>query len=152
MLVYCFRICILYDLHDTKYEEGTNVCLMSFCQELSLPFFAILTHQKLLCVFMVLPLNVSMMSKAMETEMVVMKAGRDISGLWIESGRYHSLKSTDEMETKAYISNHITIEKNIINKLVNVKNIFKQQYTNSQEHSNVVFQNALVVSNKSIYK
>jgi hypothetical protein len=31
-------------------------------------------------------------------------------------------------------------------KKVNVKYIFKQ-HTNSQEHSNVVFQNALVVSN-----
>ena len=38
---------------------------MSFCQELSLPFIAILTHQKLLRVFMALQLSVSMMSKAM---------------------------------------------------------------------------------------
>lgn len=37
--------------------------------------------------------------------------------------------------------------KSIEKKLVNVKNIFKQQHANSQEHSNVVFQNALVVSN-----
>ena len=47
----------------------------------------------------------------------------------------------------AYIQPYHNRTKNIINKLVNVKNIFKQQHANSQEHSNVVFQNALVVSN-----
>lgn len=45
--------------------------------------------------------------------MVVMKAERDISSLWIEPERYQSLKSTDEMETKAYISNPIITEKKI---------------------------------------
>lgn len=62
---------------------------------------------------MALPLRVSMTSKVMETEMVVMKAERDISSLWIEPERYQSLKSTDEMETKAYISNPIITEKKI---------------------------------------
>ena len=39
--------------------------LNAFCQEQSLPFIAIPIHLKLLCVFMALPLSVSMMSKAM---------------------------------------------------------------------------------------
>lgn len=41
-----------------------------------------------------------------ETEIVVMKAGSETPGVWIEQGRYHSLEATDEMgvifETKAH--------------------------------------------------
>ena len=49
-----------------------------------LPFIAILTLQKLLCVFMALPLCVSMYfydEQGNETEMVVMKTGSDTSGI-----------------------------------------------------------------------
>lgn len=37
----------------------------TFCQELSQPFLSMQTHIKLLCVFMVLPLSVSIMNNAM---------------------------------------------------------------------------------------
>lgn len=41
-----------------------------------------------------------------ETEMVVMKAGSDTPGVWIEQGRYHSLEATNEkgviFEAKAH--------------------------------------------------
>lgn len=41
-----------------------------------------------------------------ETEMVVMKAGSETPGVWIEQGRYHSLEATGEMgvvfEAKAH--------------------------------------------------
>ena len=39
--------------------------LNTFCQELSQPFIAILTHPKSLSTFMALPLVLSMTSKAM---------------------------------------------------------------------------------------
>ena len=77
MLAYCSRICILYDLYETKYEEGTNVCLMSFCQELSLPFIAIQTHLKLLCVFMAPTLCVSMTNKEMGRKWFSFKSKRE---------------------------------------------------------------------------
>ena len=32
-----------------------------------------------------------------ETEMVIMRAGSDSSGVWIEQGHYHSLEATNEM-------------------------------------------------------
>lgn len=85
---------------------------MSFCQGLSLPFIAIQTHIKLLCVFMALPLRVSMMSKSMRR-----KWGNDIPEVWIEQGRYHSLEAADEMEvifeTKAHRYEQGKTEKNI---------------------------------------
>ena len=49
----------------TPSVKKINVYLMSFCQKLTLPFLTILLLQKLLCVFMALPLSVSMMSKVM---------------------------------------------------------------------------------------
>ena len=52
-----------------------------------------------------------------ETEMVVMKAGSDTPGVWIEQGRYHSLEATDEMgvifEAKAHKYNPNTTEEKI---------------------------------------
>ena len=49
-----------------------------------------------------------------ETEMVVMKAGSDTPGVWIEQGRYHSLEAMDEMgvifEAKAHKYNPDTTE------------------------------------------
>ena len=67
---------ILKTLNDNPYVCTTtyvtprtrtdNACLMSCCQGLSLPFIAIPTLPKLLCVFMVLPLSVSMMNKVMK--------------------------------------------------------------------------------------
>lgn len=41
-------------------------------------FITILTHPNLLCVFMLLTLSVSIMSKTIKTEMVVMKVGSSI--------------------------------------------------------------------------
>lgn len=52
---------------DTQNMKN-SVCLMSYCQKLSLSFLAILTHQFFLCVFMALQLIISMMSKAMRLE------------------------------------------------------------------------------------
>ena len=52
-----------------------------------------------------------------ETEMVVMKAGSETPGVWIEQGRYHSLEATDEMgvifEAKAHKYNPDTTEQKI---------------------------------------
>ena len=49
-----------------------------------------------------------------ETEMVVMKAGSETPGVWIEQGLYHSLEATDEMgvifEAKAHKYNPETTE------------------------------------------
>ena len=46
--------------------------------------------------------------------MVVMKAGSETPGVWIEQGRYHSLEAMDEMgvvfETKAHRYNPNTTE------------------------------------------
>lgn len=49
-VAYCSRVSILYDLHNTKHEEGTY--LMSFSQELSQPFLAILTTSEVVvCIY-----------------------------------------------------------------------------------------------------
>ena len=49
-----------------------------------------------------------------KTEMVVMKAGSETPGVWIEQGLYHSLEATDEMgvifEAKAHKYNPETTE------------------------------------------
>lgn len=47
--------------------------------------------------FMAPPLSVFYDEQGNETEMVLMKAGSETSGVWIEQGRYHSLEATDEM-------------------------------------------------------
>ena len=46
---------------------------------------------------MVQPLSVFYDEQGNETEMVVMKVGSEIPGVWIEQGRYYSLEATDEM-------------------------------------------------------
>lgn len=52
-----------------------------------------------------------------ETEVVVMKAGSDTPGVWIEQGCYHSLEATDEMgvifEAKAHRYNPNTAEQKL---------------------------------------
>lgn len=88
---------------------------MFCCQEPSQPFIAIPTHQKLLYVFIYgSAIERFYDEQGNETEMVLMKAGSETSGVWIEQGRYHSLEATDEMgvvlETKAHRYNPNTTE------------------------------------------
>ena len=63
---------------------------------------------------MVQPLSVFYDEQGNETEMVVMKAGSETPGVWIEQGWYHSLEATDEMgvifEAKAHEYNPETTE------------------------------------------
>lgn len=67
-----------------------------------------------------------------ETEMVVMKAGSEIPGVWIEQGQYHSLEATDEMGgvylRRMPIGTNLEKLRNIYDKLLLLMFLFEMSY------------------------
>lgn len=110
------RLRMHYDLRDSVNEDGQrmlNVLLPGTRSAIHRHFD---TSEVVVCIYGS-AIERFYDEEGNETEMVVMKAGSDTPGVWIEQGRYHSLEATDEMgvifETKAHKYNPDTTEQKI---------------------------------------
>ena len=107
------RLRMHYDLRDSVNEDGQrmlNVLLPGTRSAIHRHFD---TSEVVVCIYGS-AIELFYDEEGNETEMVVMKAGSDTPGVWIEQGRYHSLEAMDEMgvifEAKAHKYNPDTTE------------------------------------------
>ena len=99
------RLRIHYDLRDSEDEDGQRMLNVLLPGTKSAIHHHTDTSEVVVCIYGS-AIERFYDEQGNETEIVVMKAGSETPGVWIEQGRYHSLEATDEMgvifEAKAH--------------------------------------------------
>lgn len=99
------RLRMHYDLRDSENEDGQRMLNVLLQGTKSAIHRHTDTSEVVVCIYGS-AIERFYDEQGNETEMVVMKAGSETPGVWIEQGRYHSLEATDEMgvifEAKAH--------------------------------------------------
>ncbi len=99
------RLRMHYDLRDSEDEDGQRMLNVLLSGTKSAIHRHTDTSEVVVCIYGS-AIERFYDEQGNETEMVVMKAGSETPGVWIEQGRYHSLEATDEMgvifEAKAH--------------------------------------------------
>ncbi|WP_303014650.1 WbuC family cupin fold metalloprotein [uncultured Bacteroides sp.] len=110
------RLRMHYDLRDSETENGQRMLNVLLPGTKSAIHRHVDTSEVVVCIFGS-AIERFYDNEGKEVEMVVMKAGSDIPGVWIEQGRYHSLEATDEMgvifEAKAHKYNPLATEQKL---------------------------------------
>lgn len=101
----CPRLRMHYDLRDSEKENGQRMLNVLLPGTKSAIHRHTETSEVVVCIYGS-AIERFYDVQGNETEMVVMKAGSETPGVWIEQGRYHSLEATGEMgvvfEAKAH--------------------------------------------------
>lgn len=99
------RLRIHYDLRDSEDEDGQRMLNVLLPGTKSAIHHHTDTSEVVVCIYGS-AVERFYDEQGNETEIVVMKAGSETPGVWIEQGRYHSLEATGEMgvvfEAKAH--------------------------------------------------
>ena len=99
------RLRIHYDLRDSEDEDGQRMLNVLLPGTKSAIHHHTDTSEVVVCIYGS-AVERFYDEHGNETEIVVMKAGSETPGVWIEQGRYHSLEATGEMgvvfEAKAH--------------------------------------------------
>lgn len=99
------RLRIQYDLRDSEDEDGQRMLNVLLPGTKSAIHHHTDTSEVVVCIYGS-AIERFYDEQGNETEIVVMKAGSETPGVWIEQGRYHSLEATGEMgvvfEAKAH--------------------------------------------------
>lgn len=99
------RLRMHYDLRDSENEDGQRMLNVLLPGSKSAIHRHSDTSEVVVCIYGSV-IERFYDEEGKETEVVVMKAGSNISGVCIKQGRYHSLEATDEMgvifEAKAH--------------------------------------------------
>lgn len=99
------RLRMHYDLRDSEKEDGQRMLNVLLPGTKSAIHRHTDTSEVVVCIYGS-AIERFYEEQGNETEMLVMKAGSETPGIWIEQGRYHSLEATDEMgvvfEAKAH--------------------------------------------------
>ena len=99
------RLRIHYDLRDSEDEDGQRMLNVLLPATKSAIHHHTDTSEVVVCIYGS-AVERFYDEQGNETEIVVMKAGSETPGVWIEQGRYHSLEATGEMgvvfEAKAH--------------------------------------------------
>lgn len=99
------RLRIHYDLRDSEDEDGQRMLNVLLPGTKSAIHHHTDTSEVVVCIYGS-AVEWFYDEQGNETEIVVMKAGSETPGVWIEQGRYHSLEATGEMgvvfEAKAH--------------------------------------------------
>lgn len=99
------RLRIHYDLRDSEDEDGQRMFNVLLPGTKSAIHHHTDTSEVVVCIYGS-AVERFYDEQGNETEIVVMKAGSETPGVWIEQGRYHSLEATGEMgvvfEAKAH--------------------------------------------------
>lgn len=99
------RLRMHYDLRDSEDEDGQRMLNVLLLGTKSAIHRHTDTSEVVVCIYGS-AIERFYDVQGNETGMVVMKAGGETPGVWIEQGRYHSLEATDEMgvifEAKAH--------------------------------------------------
>ena len=99
------RLRIHYDLRDSEDEDGQRMLNVLLPGTKSAIHHHTDTSEVVVCIYGS-AIERFYDEQGNETEIVVMKAGSETPGVWIEQGRYHSLEATGEMgvvfEAKAH--------------------------------------------------
>ena len=107
------RLRMNYDLRDSEEEEGQRMLNVLLPGTKSAIHRHTDTSEVVVCIYGS-AIERFYDDEGNETEMVVMTAGSDCSGVVVEQGRYHSLVATNEMgvvmEAKAKRFNPLTTE------------------------------------------
>lgn len=94
-----------YDLRDSEDEDGQRMLNVLLPGTKSAIHRHTNTSEVVICIYGS-AIERFYDEQGNETEMVVMKAGSETPGVWIEQGRYHSMEATDKMgvvfEAKAH--------------------------------------------------
>ena len=90
------RLRMHYDLRDSEDENGQRMLNVLLPGTKSAIHRHSDTSEVVVCIYGV-AIERFYDDQGNETDMVIMRAGSDTPGVWIEQGHYHSLEATNEM-------------------------------------------------------